>query len=306
MFNYLENNWLRWYYDDNPSEIFRTSPEQNFYIDFDFDPTPCLDLRTETINACYSIRDTYPNEKFSLMLSGGSESEMLVRAFKEAKIPFKVYIGRYENNINEYDIHYAVKACESMDISYTFLDFNINRFFENDVVGVSLKGQIPYAIICAIMAMTDLVDGIPILGDGNPEVHRITKNYSKRMPWINVEPEYDYGRTKYFIKQNRPGISDWLRWSHTLLKSYSRTKWFKELTTDCYRGKLGVHSTKIQGYQEGWPELSTRIKKHGFEPVNEMVEEINKKLFELHNLSDRFNMSYDIHPLTHIYGNYLE
>ena len=301
MFTYLKNNWIRWYYDENPCEIFRTSSDQTFHIDFDFDPTPCLDLRTETINACHSVRETYPSEKFSLMLSGGGESEMLVRAFREAKIPFRVFIGRYENNINEYDIHYAVKACESMDIPYTFLDFNITKFFENDVVDVSVKGQIPYSIICAVMAMTDMVDGVPILGDGNPEIYRITKNYNKKGTWINVEPEFDYGRTKYFIRQNRPGISDWLRWSHTLLKSYAKTKWFNELITDQYYGKLGVHSTKIHGYREAWPELAMRQKKHGCEPIQLLVNEVDKHLFKINHLSNKSDISFDMNQLSTIY-----
>lgn len=301
MFTYLENNWIRWYYDEDPSKIFRTSPDQTFHVDFDFDPTPCLDLRTETINACHSVRETYPNEKFSLMLSGGGESEMLVRAFREAKIPFRVFIGRYENNINEYDIHYAVKACESMDIPYTFLDFNITKFFENDVIDVSIKGQIPYSIICAVMAMTDMVDGVPILGDGNPEIYRCNKNYNKKGIWINVEPEFDYGRTKYFIRQNRPGISDWLRWSHTLLKSYAKTKWFNKLITDQYYGKLGVHSTKIQGYREAWPELEPRRKKHGCEPIQLLVDEVDKHLFKIHHLSNKSDISFDMNPLSAVY-----
>jgi hypothetical protein len=75
MYQYLENNWLRWYYDDDPSQVFRTSIDQIFNVDFDLDPTPSQDLRTEMIRACHSIRDIYPNETYSIMFSGGSESE---------------------------------------------------------------------------------------------------------------------------------------------------------------------------------------------------------------------------------------
>lgn len=283
MFTYLENNWVRWYYDDNPYQIFRTDPTQIFNIDYTLDLTPCLDLRTECIRACQSICDHYPGEKFSLMLSGGSESEMLVRSFKAAGVPFNVYIGRYENGINAYDVNFATQACDSLGVPYKFLDFNVGKFFENDVIEYSLKAEIPYAGFCCIMALTDMVDGVPILGDGNPELWRLTPGYNKPGRWVNVEPEYDYGRTKYFIKQNRPGISDWLRWSHRLLKSYAKTKWFNQLITDQMPGKRGVHSTKIQGYQEAWPELLPRIKKHGFELVEDQLNQINRKLLTLHN-----------------------
>jgi hypothetical protein len=300
MFTYLENNWLRWYYDDNPYQIFRTDPNQIFNIDFTFDPTPCLDLRTECIRACQSIRDHYPTDKFSLMLSGGSESEMLVRSFKAAGVPFDVYIGRYENKINAYDVEFAVKACESIGVPYTFLDFNLKHFFDNDVANYSLKSEIASAGFCCILALTDMVDGIPILGDGNPELWRLTPGYDKPSAWINVELEYDYGRTKYFIKQNRPGISDWLRWSHRLLKSYAKTKWFNQLITNQFQGKRGVHSTKIQGYQEAWPELLPRVKKHGFELIPDQLESINMKLIRLHN---GYNFTQCVfHPIQQIYS----
>ena len=293
MFNYLENNWLTWYYDNDPSQLFRTNPNQVFNVDFDLDPTPCLDLRAETIRACQSIRDHYPSDTFSLMLSGGSESEMLVRAFKESGVPFHVYIGRYENYLNIYDVAYAVTACETMNIPYTFIDFNIKNFFEHDVAEYSLKAEITTPGILAIMALTDKVDGIPILGDGNPEVRRLTPGYDRQGTWVNAEIEYDYGRTKYFMKQNRVGISDWLRWSHRLLKSYARTKWFADLISDKLHGKRGVHSTKIQGYREAWPELLPRVKKHGFEDILTEHDLLEKELVKLHGGINFHQISFD-------------
>jgi hypothetical protein len=279
MFHYLENNWMKWYYDDDPSNLFRTNTNQIFNIDFELDSAPCLDLRTEMIRACHSIRDYYPNDKFSLMLSGGSESEMLVRAFKESGVPFEVYIGRYENHLNIYDVSYAVVACETMGVPYKFIDFNTKKFFENDVVECSIKAEITIPPILVILALTDKVDGIPILGDGNPELWRFTPGYEKTGIWANVEIEYDFGRTKYFMRQNRIGISDWLRWSHRLLKAYAKTKWFGDLTSDRIIGKRGVHSTKIQGYREAWPEMTNRVKKHGFEDIHDyLFNDLQKEL----------------------------
>jgi hypothetical protein len=271
MFTYLENNWMKWYYDDDPTALFRSNNDQIFNIDFELDSTPCKDLRTEMVLACQSIRDHYPNEKFSLMLSGGGESEMLVRAFKEAGVPFQVYIGRFEDYLNIYDVSHAVVACENMNVSYKFIDFNVKNFFEHDIAECSRKAQITIPPILTTLALTDRVDGIPILGDGNPELWRTTPGYDKPGTWLNVEIEYDFGRLKYFINQNRVGISDWLRWSHRLLKAYAKTKWFNDLISDKIMGKRGVHSTKIQGYREAWPELIPRAKKHGLEDIEDYM-----------------------------------
>jgi hypothetical protein len=55
--------------------------------------------------------------------------------------------------------------------------------------------------------------------------------------------------------------------------------WFKKLVNDRFTGKLGINSTKIQGFRELYPDLLERKKSTGFEKIDHIVDE-----FELHIL----------------------
>jgi hypothetical protein len=303
MYQYLENNWQRWYYDDDPTQIYRTSNEQVWNVDFTLDPTPPKDLRTELIRACHSVRDTYPNEKLSLMLSGGSESEMMVRAFVEAGIPFDVYITRYSNDINIYDVSFAVTACENLKIPYTIIDFDHNKFFENEISEYSKHAEIYTPVTLAICAVIDKIDGVPIAANGDPCIMRRPRHYNTQPRlWCNVELESDYGPAKYFLKQNRPAITDFFRWNHRLLKSITTTKWWNNLINDKIPGKLGTQSSKIHGYREVYPELILRDKRWGMESILPQIEEIEKRLKDANNRINYEQAQLDSIELIYYYG----
>jgi hypothetical protein len=282
MFNHLENNWMSICYDDDLTKVRRTHPDQSFKVVIKQTTDPILDFRTECIKATRSIKDTYPNEKFSLMFSGGSESEMMVRAFKEAGLNFDVYIGKFNDNLNIYDVSYAVVACESLNIPYTIIDFDVKRFFENDALDYSLKSQVVIPLLLPQMALCDKVDGIPIMGGGELLLERVDKDYTKKGEWIVSDWEYNWCWTKYFSFIGRPAIVDWLRWTPNQFFSLFKTKWFDKITNDGYPGKLGISSTKIHGYREAWPELLIRQKKHGMEDIETWLIDVSAELYDAH------------------------
>jgi hypothetical protein len=277
MFNYLKNNWMKWYYD-TPGNWVRENNNQIFKVEYNCVRNVDATLRSSAITACESIRDTYPTEQFSLMFSGGSESEICVRSFVLAKIPFHVYIGRYENDINLYDVSYAVTFCESMGLPYTILDFKLQNFLENDAFKYSEYAQINESRLLPQLALCDLVDGIPIMSGGEPVLSRIGSDYSTKGIWIIEEDENFWGWPKHFVRQNRVGIPDWCRWSPELYQAWINLPWFQKLINDEYYGKLGAYSTKLDGYKQQYPELLPRIKKTGFEKINNLFEELNRHL----------------------------
>lgn len=283
MFNYLENNWMQWHYNDDINQKFRKSPNDQFKLKVKKSSRSIQDPRSECVIACQSIRDTYSNEKLSVMFSGGSESEMIVRSFHASGVPFDVYIGRYEDDINIYDVSHAVIACQSLGINYKIIDFNVKKFFENDAEDYSLKSQIVIPPQLPQLAMCDLVDGIPIMGGGELFIERTDSDYTKKGTWLSTEWEYNWGWNKYFNYINRPAIPDWCRWTPQLLYSWITTKWFDNLINDRYVGKLGVSSTKMIGYREVWPELMPRKKVHGLEKIENIMYSLTKHLIKLHN-----------------------
>ena len=282
MFTHTENNWLYYCYDNDPTKLRRTSPDQKFQALIKPTDDPIQDFRTECIKATQSIRDWYPNEKFSLMFSGGSESEMMLRSFKAAGIDFDVYIGRYKNDLNIYDVSYAVIICESLGVPYKFIDFDVVKFFENDAADYSLKSQIVIPPLLPQLALCDLVDGLPVMAGGELFIERTDKDYSKKGTWLVTEWEYNWGWCKFFTQQGRSAVADWCRWSPNQFLALTQTNWFDKIVNDGFPGKLGMSSTKLQGYREAWPEMIPRIKKHGMEDIETWMIDVSERLYNLH------------------------
>jgi hypothetical protein len=274
MINYLEKNWLTWCYD-NPENLVRSNDAQIFKIQHHSQRDSSSTLRESAVAACHSIRETYPAGKFSIMLSGGSESEICLRSFLEAKIPFNVYIGRYENDINLYDVSFAITLCESLGISYTILDFKLQKFLESHAVDYSLYSQQNNSRLLPQLAMCDQVDGIPIMGGGEPYILKV-ENSNKQKEWVLLISENSLGWFKYFVRQNREAIPYWCQWSPALYQSWMNLPWFQLLIHDKLHGNAA--SNKISGYQKQFPELLTRMKKTGFEKVENLFDEVNLHL----------------------------
>lgn len=280
MTHFLQNDWLRWYYD-YPGQLFRTHKDQLFVVEFDLDPTPCSDLKTELTLVCNQIRDLFPNDRFSVLLSGGSESEILVRMFKQLDLPFDIYIVRYSLDLNIYDVSHAVILCENLNLPYTIIDFDYLHFFENDVFSYSKILEANAPPILAICSILDKIDGIPVLGNGDPVLWRRPADYSNQNKmWYHAEPEFDFGFRKYCLKTNRPAVTEFFRWNHNTLKSFANLKWFNNLISDQFFGKLGTNSTKMQGYQELFPELVSRKKSNGMEKIKHVYLELNRELIK--------------------------
>ncbi len=305
----LSNNWMTWCYNDDLEQKTRQSSQDVFGIKMQSYNGPVLDLRTECVNAARSIRDTYPNEKFCLLFSGGSESEILVRSFLAAGVPFETFIYKYEHDINAYDVHHALNACASMGIDYHLIDFKLKSFFENQAHEYSKQAQTIIPSLLVQLPMCEMVHGIPIMGGGELILQRTHSDYSTKGTWVLEEWEYNWAWQKYFYLKNRPAIVDWCRWNPAQFLSWMNLQWFNDLVSDKYMNKLGIDSTKIHGYREAWPELSIRHKSTGMENLDSYMQDLFQELLEFNNYEyygcERYvNYDQDNHPYSRGGNNY--
>jgi hypothetical protein len=95
--------------------------------------------------------------------------------------------------------------------------------------------------------------------------------------------EYEIGWSKYIKTLNRPAVMEWWKWTPELVLAFTKTEWFNKLINDQYYGKLGVHSTKIIGYREAFPNLVLRGKKTGFESCMNLITEFENFLSDKNN-----------------------
>ena len=292
-----ENNWYSWQYGDN-NKFGRQEGNLEFKTFYGRYNKPVKSFKEEMIDAAKSTLDHYPNLRPSIFLSGGVDSEMILRCYTEIGSNPKVYIVRYENDLNLYDVSYAIVICNMLGIGYQIIDFNLKKFYENDAELVADQAQIDRPRMLPHLKFTENVDGLIIVGHSDMCWQRTDDDYSKKGQWLCLDFEHDIGCDKYNMFHNRTAIYQWFKWTPGLILSFLNLKWFSKLINDEYYGKLGISSTKIIGYREQFSELIERRKQTGFEKIDFLIEEVENFLIKKYNgLPYRNTISRTVHDL---------
>lgn len=266
-----QENWYKWRYDDR--YFSRQLGDQIFRTHYGRFEGEILDFKTELISAAKSTLDHYPNLRPCIFFSGGVDSELILRSYIAIRSNPKVYIVRYENNHNIYDVRHAVTICSLLNQPYTIIDFNLEQFFLNEAESISEDAQIDRPSMLPHLKFADLVDGLVIVGHSDVRWYRPHDDYTKSVEWLAQDFEHDIGCDKYNMLKNRTAIYQWWKWTPGLVLSYTTLRWFRKLIADGYYGKLGINSTKIEGFQEIYPDLMLRKKQTGFENVQSLIDE---------------------------------
>lgn len=277
-----ENNWYSWSYGDGP-KFGRQQGSGKLHTHYGKFNGYVSSFNKELTNAVSSTLDHYINIRPSILFSGGVDSEIILRSYLKIGANPKVYIIRYENDYNIYDVSYAVTICSLLNVPYTIIDFNLKKFYENDAERVSELSQIDRPRALPQCKFVDLVDGLPIICSSDLTGVRSNDDYSLKGSWFIRCWEHDIGWSKYLRETNRQGIAEMFKWTPGLVVSFMQLKWFNKVINDEYYGKLGFNSTKIIGYREVYPDLIDRKKQTGFEKTDSLVNEFELFLQKKYN-----------------------
>lgn len=280
-----ENNWYQWKYDDNTLFGSRSSGNQLMHTIYTNSDKPVLSFKDELLIAARSTLEQYSGLKPCIFFSGGVDSEVVLRAYLDIGVTPDIYIIRYENDLNIYDVSYAVTICSMLSVDYKIIDFKLQKFYETDAEYISEISQIDRPRALPHLKFLDYIEDnqFGIYGIGDPRWERTHADYNTKAEWLLIDQEHDTGWDKFLIHRNVPAIAQWFKWTPSLVLSYTKLKWFQKLTTDQYYGKLGVTTTKIIGYREAHPDLIERKKQTGFEQIDTLIDEFEKHLIKKYN-----------------------
>lgn len=279
-----ENNWYTWSYgcENNFGRQLGDLPLHIRYGKLDKEVD---NFKKELHKAAASTLDHYPGLKPSIFFSGGVDSEIILRAYIDIGANPDIYVVRYENDINIYDVSYAIAISNSLGLKCNIIDFDLLKFYENDAERISEESQIDRPRMLPHLKFTEGVDGLIIVGHGDVGLgwFRTNSDYSAKGTWLAEDFEHDLGCDKYTILKNRSAIYQWFKWTPGLIISATQLTWFKKLINDEYYGKMGINSTKIIGFREAYPYLMNRNKKTGFENIDSVILEFEEFLKRKYN-----------------------
>jgi hypothetical protein len=254
---YYKNNWLTWYYDDVEYGP-KTTPSSKF--DIKIKPTITRQVKSykeELLLNASLIRDSF-NEPFDLMLSGGVDSEVILRCYHELKIPVNVFVFRYENNYNLPDVTSALRICNELNVTPKVIDFNLQKFFENDAHNIWATGYYLNSGRLPHMKMIEYLDNIPIMGDSPPYWKFVNGE------WKFELAEIDFSQLVYCKTVSRTMIADWYEYSPELILAHVNHPIMQILMRN-----QGLHEDFIQAkyilHKDLWNAIELRPKYVGFE-----------------------------------------
>lgn len=246
---FYKNSWLDW-----------TSAGDEFKFILKKTVTqPVMSYFDELFENARNIRDI-TSGPLDLMFSGGIDSEVVLRVYKELKIPINVFIFKYEDMLNYREFDHAIKVCTDLNVKHKVIDFNVKRFFENDAYGIWSKCNASSSSWLPHMKLTEYLDNTPIIASGEP--------YWKKQDdgsWVFELEEDAKFWTIYHKTIGRTAITDWYEYRPEVILSHMKLPRVQQLINNQVPGKTSTVTSKALIHQAKWDDIIIRDKMVGFE-----------------------------------------
>ena len=260
------NNWMSYSFDKIEYGK-KLTKESIFSINFNnkIKKESIPSYKDALYNNAKIMRDSF-SEPFDVLLSGGIDSEVVVRTFKDLGIKHNTFIFRLENDYNIRDINDAVAICQQINIPYKIIDFNLQHFFEQDALYYFNKSFVPRAGRLPRLKWIEYLDNIPVFCDGEPYWKRpLGEDYAHKSEWQLQLEEGAYSSSIYGQNIDRIVIGDWYEYTPEIILSHMQHSTTQKLLKDQLPGKLSSWSSRYTMHQEIWPEIEIRKKLVGYE-----------------------------------------
>lgn len=241
---------------------------------------PVLTFREEVIETVKYINDN-TDRPIYVALSGGIDSDVIVRAFLEANIDFTVFTVVHTEGTNKHDIVYANQLIDKYKIKRVAVNLEARKFFDFGFNLYKNSGYISrnifrYLQLFILDEITKL-GGCAVLGGGDASGYcniddkvcfRWNRDYAVPLQWIERNNIQHY---PYFYLTTPEITASWLE--HPLVKLLtSDPAYFKSQ-------RFGYIAEKALVLHRDWKDMPRRIKFNGFEKISDIripVENILK------------------------------
>lgn len=241
----FKDNWAYWSYDGNQNS-HRLSKDSEF--DFDCCIFKNTNDHLQTMkNIASEIYERYGH--IDILFSGGLNSQIIVKCFIDSGIPVNIKIFSYENNINyHWDVAAAEKFCKDHNLTYQKINFNLQKFFENDAENFFLKSFNVDVSKLPLMKMIEYCDNVPIIGTGYPLISRSTFFYDDSADWELRVLESEINLMGYVNLIDRPVIANFFLYDKDFLSTLLETELIKNLIADKFKDYSSSFNLRNQIY----------------------------------------------------------
>lgn len=266
-------NHFKFGYDHNWYSM-RENSEQRWMVEYGRCQKNPSTFKEACLGAARQISKN-AGRKITVLFSGGIDSEVTLQSFLLAKIPVRAAILRFKNDLNLFDIAYAIIACERMNIKYDIFELDILKFWENELLHYANPTYCISPQLLSTMWLVDQIDEYPVIGSGEC---LLVKDYDDNyLPGISTythtewslwEKEKIAAWYRHFIVKNRDGCPGFFQYTPEIILSYLNDSFVQKITRSEIIGKLSTESSKSAIYQQHF-NLIEREKYTGFEKIQD-------------------------------------
>ena len=233
----------------------------------------------EATAAAHKVYQQAQGQPLTLCLSGGVDSEFMLKSFLQAQVPFEICIMKFKEGLNEYDIQSAVSLCETKQLKYNFFEVDALNFFESGqyyTYGELYQCQSPQ--LALHLHLLDHITGAPVLS-GEPPFMTFKRG---QVVSFGLPSDLHCCYFRYLIQNKRFGVPWFSIYTPELASSFLHTPSVQELYQRGHLGEDIINSYKIKclTYQEMGFDISPRADKFtGFESIKKHYDTLDNMNF---------------------------
>ena len=278
MFYY--KNWLQHSFDGVMHHV-KQSPRSKMKLHLNPYKVQKLNLQDSLYHNAVILEAFYP-PPYDVCLSGGIDSEMIVRVNHDLKIKQNVYTFEFEDDLNIRDVICAKSLCDTLGIKLKIIPFNVKKFIENELGYYYQKTFIPKFAYIIRLKWLDYLYNTPVFGDGEPYYTKVNDT-----EWVYEIKEHEFSLSLWQHQSHRDIIGEWYLFTAEIAMNYNKNHIIQKLINNQLVGKTSSWSSRYSMFQQYWPDVKNNIKLVGYEGANgdagyypSYIEELNNTLFK--------------------------
>lgn len=203
---------------------------------------------------------------FAVMFSGGTDSEIVLRAFKYIGVTPRVVFIKFTGQYNEADAKYARYIAKDIGFELEEIEFDIKDFYRS-----GQAYEFSEEIHCRQMAYLSVYHHIrklqmPAVMGGEMLLKRDVKPAGSKWYYCIRENE-DCSAMRFSLKYNIPLVNEWFSYTPEMMGYYLQHPKIQWLINERYNYKLASVSSKNSILHTYIPTLVKKRKTHGFEKL---------------------------------------
>jgi hypothetical protein len=225
-----------------------------------------------------------------VMFSGGTDSEIVLRAFKTIGITPRVVFMKFKNDYNASDLDQAEHAAADIGFPLEVIEFDVEEFY-NSGEAAEFAGEIQCRQI-AYLSVYNIIRKLqaPAVMGGELMLRRhVTPNYFKW--YYTFRENEDASAMRFSMKYNIPLVNEWFSYTPEMMGHYMRQGLTQWLISNRFNYKISSVSTKNILLKRLMPSLVKKVKTHGYEKLLGFNRETYHTLYLTH--PKRFEPSLD-------------